>query len=287
MCTVVWPSVAKSVRSRARACGRTPAPGPRCSGLRRQLTKAGVAASSLGLTVISGSDPVAQTRLALASGSGLVLEPAFRIEVGGVGFTVRPDAVVVPTSRARDSEPVVAEVKSFRDRGPMTEPSRVDSAMGQLAVGQAAVAQVLPEAATSGVLVMASPGKGFRAHRMELSRWDRHLRLLWPALAAAVSRGPAPWLSAECGWMTQRCGRGCRGGGRRTAPAVVRWRMCAVPSWLPRARSRLLVRTCLSGSGSRAPANTRRGLTAPRSPLTPVWWPWPPPPKHWSSTTLR
>jgi hypothetical protein len=86
---------------------------------------------------------------------------------------------------------VVAEVKSFRDRGPMTEPSRVDSAMGQLAVGRAAVAQMLPEAATSGVLVMAGPGKGFRAHRLELSRWDRHLRLLWPALAAGVSRARA------------------------------------------------------------------------------------------------
>jgi hypothetical protein len=49
-----------------------------------------------------------------------------------------------------------------------------------------AAAQVLPESAQSGVLVMAGPGKGFKAHRLDLSRWERQLRLLWPALAAAV-----------------------------------------------------------------------------------------------------
>lgn len=160
--------------------------------LRSTLAKAGVAAASLELVQVRGADPVGQTQALLAeSVPRIVVEPAVRLEVAGVGLTVRPDAVAVPGPRAKNPDPIVVEVKSFRDRAGATDPAKVEGALGQLTAGREALARSLQgDRAVSGdgVLVLPGPGAGLRAHRVGLGRWRRGLSLLWPLLAQSVRR---------------------------------------------------------------------------------------------------
>ena len=159
--------------------------------LKATLSKGGVAAGSLPVVRVEGPKPVAATTALLKDPRSRVLvEPAFQVPVAGVGFTVRPDAVVVPGARAKDRSLIVGEIKSFRDRGPDSDPSKVDSALGQLTVGREALERSSGGGrlvSGDGLLILPGTSAGVKVHRVGLGRWRRGLSLLWPLLAQSIA----------------------------------------------------------------------------------------------------
>jgi hypothetical protein len=83
----------------------------------------------------------------------VVWQGALTLTIGDTAFRVQPDLIV----RGPDGALRVGEVKAWPDRGPRTSPSALASALGQVAVGAAALAQRGLTPAPEAVLVLALP----------------------------------------------------------------------------------------------------------------------------------